>query len=246
MFTLAHLSDPHLAPLPQPRWSELINKRITGYINWRRGRHLIHDPATLDAIVADLKAALVAAVGAPSQPGDPNYNGGLSLNMWATVVDRAGIVVAVVLALAGVEYFERVRDKGYQPAHLPGLVACAAAPVATYNYGLAALGKQAELGAQERAIEQEGITADINQFKEERDYPYKQVQYMQSLLQGLPLQAQSYTYSQPSALSEILSGSGGIMDLYNRIFPGSSDTSTLVNAYINNHRTNPHFAHHSF
>ncbi len=56
MFTLAHLSDPHLAPLPQPRWTELLNKRITGYINWRRGRHLIHDPATLDAIVADLKA----------------------------------------------------------------------------------------------------------------------------------------------------------------------------------------------
>lgn len=48
-------------------------------------------------------------------------------------------IVAVVLALAAVEYFERVRDKGYQPAHLPGLVACAAAPVATYNYGLAAL-----------------------------------------------------------------------------------------------------------
>ena len=36
MFTLAHLSDPHLAPLPAPRWSELIGKRVTGYINWQR------------------------------------------------------------------------------------------------------------------------------------------------------------------------------------------------------------------
>jgi 3',5'-cyclic AMP phosphodiesterase CpdA len=56
MFTLAHLSDPHLAPLPQPHWSELVGKRVTGYINWRRKRHLIHDPETLARIVADLKA----------------------------------------------------------------------------------------------------------------------------------------------------------------------------------------------
>ena len=45
MFTLAHLSDPHLAPLPKPRLSELLNKRITGYINWRRRRRFIHDRA---------------------------------------------------------------------------------------------------------------------------------------------------------------------------------------------------------
>jgi hypothetical protein len=86
------------------------------------------------------------------------------------------------------------------------------------DYGLAALQRQADLGAQQRAIEQQGIEADIAQFKEERDFPYKQVQYQQSLLQGLPLAAQTYSYSQPSALSNILSGTGGIMDLYDRIF----------------------------
>jgi 3',5'-cyclic AMP phosphodiesterase CpdA len=56
MFTLAHLSDPHLAPLPAARWSELINKRITGYINWQRRRRFIHDAAVLDTIVADVKS----------------------------------------------------------------------------------------------------------------------------------------------------------------------------------------------
>src|ERR1041385_918280 len=56
MFTLAHLSDPHLAPLPQPRWRELIGKRITGYLNWQRSRRFVHDPAVLEKIVADLKA----------------------------------------------------------------------------------------------------------------------------------------------------------------------------------------------
>lgn len=94
------------------------------------------------------------------------------------------------------------------------------------EYGLAALQKQAELGAAQRAIEQEGTLADIKQFEEERDYPYKQVQYMQSLLQGLPLAAQSYTYAQPSALSEILSGAGGLRDLYNIIFGGNAATPT--------------------
>ena len=55
-YVLAHLSDPHLAPLPQPRWTELLNKRITGYINWQRNRRFVHERAALDAIVADLKA----------------------------------------------------------------------------------------------------------------------------------------------------------------------------------------------
>ncbi len=56
MFTLAHLSDPHLAPLPQPRWRDLANKRITGYVNWRNRRRFIHDRAVLDKITADLRA----------------------------------------------------------------------------------------------------------------------------------------------------------------------------------------------
>lgn len=55
MFSLAHLSDPHLAPLPTPSWRELIGKRVTGYINWQRKRRFIHDPEKLKVIVADLK-----------------------------------------------------------------------------------------------------------------------------------------------------------------------------------------------
>ena len=56
MFTLAHLSDPHLAPLPEPSWRELLGKRVTGYINWKRKRRFVHDPEALARIVADLKA----------------------------------------------------------------------------------------------------------------------------------------------------------------------------------------------
>ncbi len=56
MFTLAHLSDPHLAPLPVPTWHELLGKRITGYLNWWRKRRFVHDRGVLDRLTADLKA----------------------------------------------------------------------------------------------------------------------------------------------------------------------------------------------
>ena len=56
MFVLAHLSDPHLGPLLAPRLRELLGKRATGFINWRRKRHRIHRGDVLARIVADLKA----------------------------------------------------------------------------------------------------------------------------------------------------------------------------------------------
>ena len=57
MFVLAHLSDPHLTPLPQPYWSELMGKRATGYVNWRRNRHLVHRGEVLARVVTDLRAS---------------------------------------------------------------------------------------------------------------------------------------------------------------------------------------------
>ncbi|MET4763106.1 3',5'-cyclic AMP phosphodiesterase CpdA [Bradyrhizobium ottawaense] len=55
-FTLAHLSDPHLAPLPKPRLTELAGKRVLGYVNWTRNRHKYQRREVLDALVADMKA----------------------------------------------------------------------------------------------------------------------------------------------------------------------------------------------
>jgi 3',5'-cyclic AMP phosphodiesterase CpdA len=56
VFVLAHLSDPHLGPIPTPPLAELINKRGLGLINWYRKRHRHHRGGVLDAIVADMKA----------------------------------------------------------------------------------------------------------------------------------------------------------------------------------------------
>jgi len=55
-FTLAHLSDPHLPPMPAVRLRDLAGKRALGYLNWTRNRHKYHRREVLDALTADLQA----------------------------------------------------------------------------------------------------------------------------------------------------------------------------------------------
>ena len=81
------------------------------------------------------------------------------------------------------------------------------------QYGLQALGAQRTGGAEQRAIEQQGIGADIAQFEQERDYPLKNVQFMQSLLQGLPLETQSYSYYEPSGLQSLQGAGSDILSI---------------------------------
>lgn len=57
MFTLAHLSDPHLAGWSLGNPLALLGKRVTGYLSWRLKRVKIHLPQVLDGLVDDLKAA---------------------------------------------------------------------------------------------------------------------------------------------------------------------------------------------
>lgn len=54
MFTLAHLSDIHLSPMPRARRRELFGKRVLGYVNWHRGRKLVHRRDILDILTQDL------------------------------------------------------------------------------------------------------------------------------------------------------------------------------------------------
>jgi 3',5'-cyclic AMP phosphodiesterase CpdA len=56
LFRLAHLSDPHLPPVPAPSLGELAGKRALGYLNWTRNRHKFHRRDVLDALVSDVQA----------------------------------------------------------------------------------------------------------------------------------------------------------------------------------------------
>jgi len=53
-FALAHLSDPHLPPLPAARLRDLVGKRALGYLNWTRNRHKYQRREVLDALVSDM------------------------------------------------------------------------------------------------------------------------------------------------------------------------------------------------
>lgn len=56
MFTLAHMSDPHLGPLPRANMRELSGKRAIGFINWHRRRKTFHRGDILETILQDLKS----------------------------------------------------------------------------------------------------------------------------------------------------------------------------------------------
>ena len=85
------------------------------------------------------------------------------------------------------------------------------------DYGLQALRAQQVGGDTQRQIDQQGILADVAQFEQERDFPYKQTQYMQSLLQGLPISTQAYQYSEPSTFNTALGSAGGVLQLFEQL-----------------------------
>lgn len=75
MFKIAHLSDPHLGPLAEFSLHQLLGKRATGYVNWRRKRRHAHDMEVLALIVADIRAQTpdhVACTGDVAHIGLPN------------------------------------------------------------------------------------------------------------------------------------------------------------------------------
>lgn len=93
------------------------------------------------------------------------------------------------------------------------------------RYGLDVLREQQTAGSTQRAIEGEGIAADIAQFEQERDFPQNQVLFMQSLLKGLPLETQSYSYYEPTGLESLSGGAAAIkstLDALNEYFGGTN------------------------
>jgi hypothetical protein len=72
----------------------------------------------------------------------------------------------------------------------------------------------ASAGAQQRGIEQEGITADYNEFLAQRDYPMKQLQFQQSMLQGLPISTVSTSQAQQSGIGQLASTAGALGSTY--------------------------------
>ena len=71
-----------------------------------------------------------------------------------------------------------------------------------------------QAGAAQRGIEQEGITADYNEFLAQRDYPQKMLQFQQSMLQGLPISTVSTSPASQTGLGSLQSTVGTLGSTY--------------------------------
>ena len=100
------------------------------------------------------------------------------------------------------------------------------------TFGLDALRQQADLGKEERDIYSESVAAAKEQFEQERDFDWNSLQYLNSLLQGMPIAAQNYEYSQPSDYQDIanlyqqLGGTGGLNDVFDSLIQAGVDYGT--------------------
>jgi hypothetical protein len=115
-----------------------------------------------------------------------------------------------------------ITGKGYKDAYDVARDQFNKTQTARNAYGFDVLNEQQEAGATQRGIESEGMAADYAQFAEERQFPYTQVQYMKSLLQGLPLEAQTQSYIAPSSAAQLANTANTIDELYGEYGPGSS------------------------
>lgn len=133
-----------------------------------------------------------------------------------SLMDQLGKITGTGYATAydkAMDQFNREQNLGLQSARQAQL------------YGLEGLDAISRGGATQRAIDQEGIAADIAQFREERDYPKEQVQFMRNLIgQGmLPISTTTKDYQEPSTLSNIFGTASGLLTidtLLRRLFPG--------------------------
>jgi len=85
------------------------------------------------------------------------------------------------------------------------------------DYGIKSLDAQKGIydqmlraGQTERDIESEGIKADLEEFGRQREFPYKQVQFMRDMISGLPAGSVTNTPSQLSGIAELLGTASGL------------------------------------
>jgi hypothetical protein len=85
------------------------------------------------------------------------------------------------------------------------------------DFGLKGLGAERDIlnqqlgaGAVQRGITSEGIAADLGEFSQQREFPYKQVQFQRDMISGLPTGSVTNTPSQLSGIAQLFASTGGV------------------------------------
>ena len=105
------------------------------------------------------------------------------------------------------------------------------ANMASANFGLSTLGALGTAGATQQGLAQAADTASLNQYNQQQQYPYAQLQFEQSLLTGLPITTQSVVPN-TSTLSNIANTTAGLGTLYNTLnnLPTSSGATSSTSS----------------
>jgi len=83
----------------------------------------------------------------------------------------------------------------------------------------------ASIGGQQQAINQTGVTADYNEFLNQRNYPEQQVQFLQSLLSGLPISTVSNIPVELTPAQQLIGSTTAAQQLLQNLIPSSTSTS---------------------
>jgi hypothetical protein len=67
-----------------------------------------------------------------------------------------------------------------------------------------------DIGGIQRGITSEGVAADLAEFNQQRDYPYKQLQFQRDMISGLPTGSVTNTPSQLSGIAQLFASTGGV------------------------------------
>jgi hypothetical protein len=70
----------------------------------------------------------------------------------------------------------------------------------------------------DRGIQSEAVAADYAQWQQEQEDPYRKLQFMQSMLNGLPISSKDTNFNDLTTLQEMVGSAGGLGDLLGRIF----------------------------
>jgi hypothetical protein len=84
------------------------------------------------------------------------------------------------------------------------------------DFGAKSIADLAKLGAEQRDIEQQGLTAERKAFEEERAYPFSMLDYRRKMVEGLPIGASSTTPN-TTGMSQITSRINDLESLYNTL-----------------------------
>jgi hypothetical protein len=107
------------------------------------------------------------------------------------------------------QYGTGARIQGLQTA-IQGASQLGAIGGQEFGQGLEANKLQQQVGAQQQALQQQGLTQGYQDFLNQQNYPYKQLGFMSDLIRGLPLGQQStaQVYQPPGSLAGQVAGIG--------------------------------------